>query len=56
MAERDYVVVEGRGQAITKTGKPYHNTYCFVFRLANGKVQALTEYLDTEVITAAFGQ
>jgi uncharacterized protein len=50
------VVVEGRGQATTKTGKPYNNTYCFVFRLANGKIQALTEYLDTEVITAAFGQ
>jgi uncharacterized protein len=56
IAEGDYVVVEGRGQAITKTGKPYNNTYCFVFRLTNGKVQALTEYLDTEVITAAFGQ
>jgi ketosteroid isomerase-like protein len=56
IAEGDYVVVEGRGQAMTKTGKPYNNTYCFVFRLTNGKVQALTEYLDTEVITAAFGQ
>ena len=56
IAEGDYVVVKGRGQAMTKTGKPYNNTYCFVFRLANGKVQELTEYLDTEVITAAFGQ
>jgi uncharacterized protein len=56
IAEGDYVVVEGHGQAMTKTGKPYNNTYCFVFRLANGKVQELTEYLDTEVITAAFGQ
>jgi ketosteroid isomerase-like protein len=56
IAEGDYVVVEGRGQAMTKTGKPYNNTYCFVFRLASGKVQELTEYLDTEVITAAFGQ
>jgi uncharacterized protein len=56
IAEGDYVVVEGRGQAMTKRGKPYNNTYCFVFRLANGKIQGLTEYLDTEVITAAFGQ
>jgi uncharacterized protein len=56
IAEGDYVVVKGRGQAMTKTGKPYNNTYCFVFRLANGKVQELTEYLDTEAITAAFGQ
>jgi ketosteroid isomerase-like protein len=56
IAEGDYVVVEGRGQAMTKAGKPYHNRYCFLFRLANGKVQELTEYLDTEAVTAAFGQ
>jgi ketosteroid isomerase-like protein len=56
IAEGDSGVVEGRGQAMTKTGKPYHNTYGVVFRLANGQVQTLTEYLDTEVITAAFGQ
>jgi len=56
IAEGEYVVVEGRGQATTKTGKSYNNTYCFVFRLANGKIQALTEYLDTKVITATFGR
>jgi ketosteroid isomerase-like protein len=38
IAEGDYMVVEGHGQAITKTGKPYNNTYCFVFRLANGEI------------------
>ena len=27
-----------------------------VFRFANGKVQEVTEYLDTELITAAFGK
>jgi ketosteroid isomerase-like protein len=56
IAEGDYVVVQGRVQAMTKTGNPYNNTYGFVFRLVNGKVQALTEHLDTEVITTAFGQ
>ena len=55
IAEGDSVVVEGHGQAMTKAGKPYNNTYCFIFRLANGKVQELTEYLDTEMVTAAFG-
>jgi ketosteroid isomerase-like protein len=44
------------GQATTKAGKPYNNTYCMVFRIANGKVQELTEYCDTELITAAFGK
>jgi ketosteroid isomerase-like protein/transposase len=56
IAEGDSVVVEGHGQAMTKAGKPYNNTYCFIFRLANGKVQELAEYLDTEMVTAAFGQ
>jgi uncharacterized protein len=56
MAEGDYVVVEGRGHAMTKAGKPYDNAYCFIFRLANGQIHELTEYLDTEVVTEVFGQ
>ena len=56
IAEGDYVAVQAHGQATTKTGKPYNNTYCMVFRIANGKVQELTEYCDTELITAAFGK
>jgi ketosteroid isomerase-like protein len=56
IAEGDYVVVQVHGQSKTKAGKPYNNTYCMVFRVANGKVQELTEYSDTELITAAFGK
>lgn len=56
IAEGDYVVMQAQGKATTKTGKPYNNTYCHVFRLANGKVQEVTEYLDTELITTAFGK
>jgi ketosteroid isomerase-like protein len=56
IAEGDYVVMQGRGTATTKMGKPYNNTYCLVWRLVNGKVQEMTEYLDTELVTAAFGQ
>ena len=55
IAEGDSVVVEGHGQAITKAGKPYHNTDGFVFLLANGQIQTLTAYLETNVITAACG-
>jgi uncharacterized protein len=55
IADEDIVVVEASGSNITKTGKPYNNGYCFVFRLAGGKLQALTEYLDTELVTEAFG-
>jgi hypothetical protein len=47
------VVVEGRGQVTTKTGKPYDNSYCWIYRLADGKIKEITEYLDTELVTAA---
>lgn len=55
IAEDDYVVVECRGRVTTKAGTPYNNTYCFVCRVADGKLQELTEYLDTELVTAALG-
>jgi uncharacterized protein len=55
IAEDDYVVVECRGRVTTKAGIPYNNTYCFVCRIAGGKLQELTEYLDTELVTAALG-
>jgi ketosteroid isomerase-like protein len=39
IAEGDHVVVEARGENITTDGRTYNNTYCFVFRLADGKLQ-----------------
>lgn len=53
IAEDDVVVVEARGQVNTKAGKPYNQTYCYVFRLADGQVRELTEYLDTELVNRA---
>jgi ketosteroid isomerase-like protein len=47
IAEGDFVVVEARGSNTTKTGVPYNNAYCFVIRLAEGKLQEITEYMDT---------
>jgi ketosteroid isomerase-like protein len=44
IAEDDYVVVECRGEVTTKSGKPYNNTYCYVCRIADGKLKELTEY------------
>ena len=56
IAEGDYVAMQARGKSTTKSGKSYDNTYCQVFRIANNKVQEVTEYLDTELVTAAFGK
>lgn len=55
IAEDDFVVVEARGNNVTKAGIPYNNTYCFVFRLYEGKLKEVTEYLDTELVTSTFG-
>ena len=53
MAEGDRVVVEARGSNITRAGRRYGNSYCFVFRLAEGKLQEVTEYMDTQLLMTA---
>ena len=56
IAEGDYVVVQQHGTGRrTKSGKDYNNTYCIVYKVANGKITEITEYCDTELITSAFG-
>ena len=55
IAEDEHVVVECRGRVTTKAGLPYNNAYCWVCRIADGKLRELTEYLDTELVTAALG-
>ena len=56
IAEGDTIVMQGRGESTTKSGQAYNNTYAQVFRLENGKVQQVTEYLDTELVNAVFGK
>jgi ketosteroid isomerase-like protein len=51
VADEDVVVVEAQGEVMTKAGKPYNQTYCYVLRVADGEVQELTEYLDTELVS-----
>ncbi len=53
VAEDDYVVVEARGQNVTKSGRQYQNTYCWVFRFLHGKVIELIEYADTALMESA---
>lgn len=55
IAEGDHVVVEHRGRSSTVDGRPYHNTYCWVCRFADGKLSELREYMDTELLTQTFG-
>ena len=53
LADGEYVVVQAEGRATTKKGKPYNNAYCFLYRIAGDKITEVTEYLDTELATAA---
>src|SRR5215831_8129279 len=53
IAEGDFVVVQSHGRAATRKGIAYNNTYCQVFRIADGKIREATEYLDTELVTRA---
>lgn len=56
VAEGDFVVVQSRGKADTKDGRPYNNTYCHVFKIRNGKISEVTEYFDTALTSAVFGR
>ena len=52
VAEGNYVVVESSGEAKTKNGNPYNQTYCDVFRFNGNKLQEITTYLDTALSNA----
>jgi ketosteroid isomerase-like protein len=55
IAEGDHVVVEARGDNVTKAGMRYDNEYCFVFRLSGGMIREVKEYSDTALIAAVLG-
>ena len=55
IGEGDRVVVLGRGEVRTKAGLDYNNSYCFVLRLADGRLVELREYLDTALVERVFG-
>jgi ketosteroid isomerase-like protein len=53
VGEADFVVVESTGEARTKSGKPYSQSYCEVFRFVNEELQEVTTYLDTALSVEA---
>jgi uncharacterized protein len=52
VCDGDTVVVECRGDVITSAGKRYDNHYCYVIDMKDGKMLALTEYMDTALTEA----
>ncbi len=55
IADGERVVVLGNGAVRTNWGKDYNNSYCFVARMAGGRLVELREYLDTALVEAVFG-
>jgi uncharacterized protein len=56
IADEDYVVVQARGDMMTKTGVRYDNDYCLVYRLANGKIVEIWEYCDSALTESVLGK
>ena len=56
IADGDYVVVEAKGDNITKEGARYDNDYCLVYRLENGKITEVREYCDSVLAEKALGR
>ena len=55
IAEGDYVVVEARGDNVTKDGQRYDNHYCMVWRIENGKIKQIKEYCDSALVERVLG-
>jgi hypothetical protein len=47
IADGDHAVAEWTSHARARNGTPYDNDYAVVFRVAEGRIDAVTEYCDT---------
>jgi len=54
IAEGDTVVVLWHGETPLAKGGVYANEYCWVIRVADGKLIEVTGYFDTAVVNALF--
>lgn len=55
IAEGDFVVVEAKGDNVTKSGVRYDNDYCMVWRMENGRIKEIREYCDSVLTEKALG-
>ncbi|MGV7215439.1 nuclear transport factor 2 family protein [Bradyrhizobium sp. UFLA05-112] len=55
IADGDVVVVEAKGDNVTKEGVRYDNDYCLVFRLEDGRIKEIREYCDSVLTEKALG-
>jgi ketosteroid isomerase-like protein len=55
IADGEYVAVEARGDNVTKAGQRYDNHYCLVYRVVDGKITEIKEYLDSDLVERVLG-
>ena len=55
VADDDVVVIEARGEMTSRTGVPYNNEYCLIYRLREGKIVEITEYNDSALCERVLG-
>jgi ketosteroid isomerase-like protein len=55
IGETEFFAVEMTGRNTTSTDKRYENNYCWVCHMKNGKLVEINEYMDTELVSLAFG-
>lgn len=55
IADGDIVVIEARGEMTSKTGMPYNNEYCLIYRLRDRKIVEMTEYQDSTLCERVLG-
>ena len=56
LADEDWVVVEAKGDMIAVDGRPYQNDYCLHYRIAQGKIVEMKEYMDTVLCEDRLGR
>lgn len=45
-AEGEHVIIHWDGETTTKQGKPYRNSYVWIFRMRDGRAAEVTAFLD----------
>ena len=55
LADDDWVVVEARGDMLTKEGIPYRNHYCLLFKLIDERIVEMKEYQDSALVERVLG-
>ncbi len=54
-SDGDFVAVESYSDGKLQDGRTYYNRYSWVFRMNNGKIGYLHEYMDSHYVARLFG-